>query len=166
MRPGEVLFYGPGWFHETQNLDTPTVTLSSTIVHKANYLQVSEQLHSGCARGNVVKQFSSELCDALQKCYADWERRWQGLVDPQGGPQSTHRDIGGRFPRSVLDKEESKAHKNSPQIEGAVEEADLQRRVLSEYPSWRDVAEAEGRHDVIDERDYFQPHWTPAVNVY
>ena len=32
--PGEVLYYGHGWHHETQNLETPTMTLTDTVTGK------------------------------------------------------------------------------------------------------------------------------------
>ena len=29
--PGETLYYGHGWHHETQNLETPTMTITDTV---------------------------------------------------------------------------------------------------------------------------------------
>jgi hypothetical protein len=29
--PGETLYYGTGWKHETQNLETPTMTITDTV---------------------------------------------------------------------------------------------------------------------------------------
>ena len=29
--PGEVLYYGAHWSHETQNLETPTMTITDTV---------------------------------------------------------------------------------------------------------------------------------------
>lgn len=41
---GEILYYGAGWSHETQNLVTPTVTITGTVVHEWNYNTVRTAL--------------------------------------------------------------------------------------------------------------------------
>jgi hypothetical protein len=43
--PGRCL----GWHHETQNLETPTITATETFVYRGNYKAISEQLHGNCA---------------------------------------------------------------------------------------------------------------------
>ncbi|KAH8095003.1 hypothetical protein JL720_2272 [Aureococcus anophagefferens] len=68
VAPGEILYYGRGWSHETQNLDDPTATITDTA-----------------------------LCDALDACYnvlhrafkdgrdkppSMW-RPWRGLAAPE-----------------------------------------------------------------------------------
>ena len=49
VEPGEVLYYGAGWSHETQNLVTPTLTVTGTVVHEWNYRTVANRLHSECS---------------------------------------------------------------------------------------------------------------------
>lgn len=78
VRPGEVLLYGPGYHHETQNLATPTVTVTDTFVHAANFRQLARKLHDDCVRDRLRFHFSGELCDALQTCFEDWELYWGG----------------------------------------------------------------------------------------
>ena len=66
----------PRYHHETQCLRTPTVTLTDTFVHARNYRRVAARLHGDCARDELRFRPSAALCDALQHCYDDWERRW------------------------------------------------------------------------------------------
>jgi len=72
VEPGEVLYYGAGWSHETQNLVTPTLTVTGTVVHEWNYRTVANRLHSECSASALNFLFSAELCDALDKCYDHW----------------------------------------------------------------------------------------------
>ena len=58
MEPGEVLYYGRGWNHETQNVDDPTATLTDTAVHAQNYGAVADKLHSECGRKALDFKFS------------------------------------------------------------------------------------------------------------
>lgn len=117
----------------------------------------------------------------------------KGTVDPRGGPEASHPHVRGLFPRSIFFNHNptsptDDASKKTDVANGGVRDAGthagtdrvqedgegpvaLQGGLVAEeeypeYPSWRDLAEAEGRYDIIEERDYFQPHWTPAVNVY
>ena len=50
VNPGEVLYYGRGWSHETQNVDAPTITLTDTAVHSRNYAAVADKLYGECTR--------------------------------------------------------------------------------------------------------------------
>ena len=36
VKPGEILFYPKHYFHETQNLAMPTMTVTGTVVSKFN----------------------------------------------------------------------------------------------------------------------------------
>ena len=69
VNPGEVLYYGRGWSHETQNVDSPTITLTDTAVHQRNYQAVADKLYGECTREVLDFKFSGALCDALDKCY-------------------------------------------------------------------------------------------------
>ena len=109
---GEILYYGAGWSHETQNLVTPTVTITGTVVHEWNYntvraalrivphtghccvvwrcltrsgaliSQVAPKLHGECANSELNFQFSARLCDALDKCYNHWHEQYMGKPKP------------------------------------------------------------------------------------
>lgn len=57
--PGEILYYGHGWHHETQNLETPTMTITDTVAHQNNYQSITEMLHGTCARDLLRFGFSA-----------------------------------------------------------------------------------------------------------
>ena len=58
VQPGEVLYYGRGWSHETQNVDAPTITLTDTAVHQRNYQAVADKLYGECTREVLDFKFS------------------------------------------------------------------------------------------------------------
>lgn len=68
LHPGEVLYYGKHWWHETRNLDTPTTTITGTVLHKGNWEALTHKLWGECAKGDMSFDFSGALCDALDKC--------------------------------------------------------------------------------------------------
>ncbi|KAH8057117.1 hypothetical protein JL721_9857 [Aureococcus anophagefferens] len=97
IAPGEILYYGRGWSHETQNLDDPTATITDTAVHARNFAAVADKLHGECTREVLDFRFSGQLCDALDACYnvlhrafkdgrdkppSMW-RPWRGLAAPE-----------------------------------------------------------------------------------
>lgn len=84
LHSGEVLFYGRGWYHHTRNLDTPSMTLTGTVVTKANFADVADKLHSECTHSALSFDFSGKLCDALDRCYPLWHRYLTGEEAPTG----------------------------------------------------------------------------------
>jgi len=66
---GDNLFYPRDWFHTTQCLEMPTITLTSTIMTKHNKLALIDELWLECARAKHGFRFSGKLCDALELCY-------------------------------------------------------------------------------------------------
>lgn len=83
LEPGDILYYGRGWFHETQNLETPTITLTDTAMHARNFEAIAERLHSECARKALDFKFSAALCDALDSCYDALYSRFAGRPKPR-----------------------------------------------------------------------------------
>ena len=75
--PGESLYYGRHWHHHTQNLETPTMTVTGTVVHAGVFDSVARQLHGECTGRASDFMFSAALCDALQSCYPLWYKRWR-----------------------------------------------------------------------------------------
>lgn len=74
LEPGEILYYGKGWSHETQNLVTPTITITDTALHERNFDAVADKLHAECTRDLLNFKFSARLCDALDLCYDTMRR--------------------------------------------------------------------------------------------
>lgn len=83
LQEGEILYYGKNWHHHTQNLDTPTMTITSTVVVRSNFESVARRLHSECAKSAMSFDFSGKLCDALDKCYQTWYKVLKGKKAPE-----------------------------------------------------------------------------------
>ena len=77
LEPGEVLSYGDGWAHLTQNLQSPTVAMTGTVVHAGNWHKVAQRLRGDCVTPAAMRlHFSAPLCDALDVCFGQWRRQW------------------------------------------------------------------------------------------
>jgi len=63
------LFYPRDWYHTTQCLDMPTITLTSTIMTEHNKMALIDELWLTCSRNKHGFHFSGELCDALEVCW-------------------------------------------------------------------------------------------------
>mmetsp|Transcript_42162 Transcript_42162/g.112500 ORF Transcript_42162/g.112500 Transcript_42162/m.112500 type:complete len:178 (+) Transcript_42162:174-707(+) len=59
--PGETLYYGKHWYHETQNIVTPTMTITDTVAHADNFESIADQLHATCAQNKHTFDFSANL---------------------------------------------------------------------------------------------------------
>ena len=84
LRAGEILYYGKDWFHTTQNIDTPTTTITGTVVLQNQFDAVGGMLHKECANDWLDFRFSAKLCDALDVCLALWHKRFRGEDKPEG----------------------------------------------------------------------------------
>jgi hypothetical protein len=84
LEPGEVLYYGSGWYHSTRNLETPSMTITGTVINKYNFNKVADKLLEECAFRTMGFSFSGKLCDALDTCYPTWYTHLTGH-EPDGG---------------------------------------------------------------------------------
>lgn len=91
IRPGEVLFYPKHYFHETQNLDLPTMTVTGTVVSTFNYRSIATQLHRECAYSHLSFDLSGPLCDALDKCFVLWHTHLSGNKDRAAAKREARR---------------------------------------------------------------------------
>jgi len=91
--PGDFVYYPKSYWHQTLNLDTPSIAITGTLVTPGNYKDVREKLEVQCeGKGNLFMP-DPVFCKQLQKCYQYWE-------DYFGTPTSTKID-------SKIDKSES-----------------------------------------------------------
>lgn len=95
LAPGEILYYPRRWHHETQCLETPTMTLTDTVAHEGNAEGIMGKAFGECSnKASLSFDFSSQLCDALDECTKWWRRRtgetawhekdhegWRGYAD-------------------------------------------------------------------------------------
>eukprot|EP00808_Paulinella_micropora_P013201 g58918.t1 len=82
LRPGEVLFYAKNYWHETRNLEYPSMTVTGTVITPHNYMGVADKLHNECSTGGLKFDFSGALCDALDSCYPLWHEFLSGSKAP------------------------------------------------------------------------------------
>lgn len=72
VEPGDFVFYPKGYWHQTLNLDTPTISLTGTLVTPTNHFDVKERLEVQCSgRGNLFIP-DTVFCAQLKKCYKYW----------------------------------------------------------------------------------------------
>ncbi len=91
IKPGEVLFYPKSYYHETQNLAMPTMTVTGTVVSGFNYRSIATQLHRECAFQHLSFDLSGPLCDALDKCYVLWHQALSGNKDKKAARKEARR---------------------------------------------------------------------------
>lgn len=73
LYPGDLVFYPKDYWHQTLNLDTPTMAMSATIITSDCHVQVKQELQQECAGGNKVFVADEIFCGQLEKCYKIWE---------------------------------------------------------------------------------------------
>lgn len=74
LRPGDLLYYPPDYWHQTEALDTPTVSISGTIAPVEGFRHVRDQLRQECGGRGYIFRPEPELCGQLERCYRVWER--------------------------------------------------------------------------------------------
>ena len=65
---GEMVYYPKAWWHSTQNIATPTVSLSALVVDQNNHRDVQGVFAKDCASGSLP----DSICSHMDKCYAWW----------------------------------------------------------------------------------------------
>eukprot|EP01032_Pedospumella_encystans_P013288 gene13288-15307_t len=74
LQPGEILYYPADYWHQTLNLGTPSIALSSTLVTPLNYHLVITELRKECTDDGLQRNFpyDEKMCNMLEQCYAHW----------------------------------------------------------------------------------------------
>lgn len=76
LHEGEILFYPRDYYHQTRIDETPTLTITDTVVTVQNWFTVKEQLKAECDEQKFRWNFSKELCASLNQCFVLWENKW------------------------------------------------------------------------------------------
>ena len=79
LHAGEILYYGKDWFHTTQNIDTPTTTITGTVVLQNQFDAVGQMLYKECTEETLNFRFSEKLCNAIDMCLELWHKRFTGV---------------------------------------------------------------------------------------
>jgi len=90
--PGEFIFYPRNFWHQTENLVTPSTSISSTVVDALNHRTVANELKRECSGLNRLMRPSPALCSALDRCFEWWGSAYDGHML---GPGATD---AGRWP--------------------------------------------------------------------
>ena len=82
LKSGQILYYPPAWHHATRILDTPTVTLTDTIMNARNAEGILDKVFGECT-GSAPLRFdlSAKLCDVILTCVSE---HWRSIADERG----------------------------------------------------------------------------------
>ena len=79
VETGEMIFYPADYWHQTENVRTPTISVSSSIMDANNHEFIITELDAECRTQKYHWGFTKELCDALQnKCFNFWRQLYGG----------------------------------------------------------------------------------------
>lgn len=70
--PGDLVYYPGNYWHQTLNLDTPTISMSGAFVSKDCYKDLSQELLNECQGASRIFQTDPKFCSTLMKCINDW----------------------------------------------------------------------------------------------
>lgn len=74
LEPGDMIYYPHAYWHQTLNLDTPTISITGTIVTPSNYRLLMEDLKSECGGKRRVFVPDERICSKLERCFLLWEQ--------------------------------------------------------------------------------------------
>lgn len=75
VESGDMLFYPKDYWHQTENLATPSICVSASVLDEHNYREIAHELKAECKTQKYKWQFTAPLCEALEVCYNWWENR-------------------------------------------------------------------------------------------
>jgi hypothetical protein len=73
LRPGDLMYYPHDYWHQTVNLDTPTLALTGTLVTVENKHLLRDALRRQCMGGGSIFVPNEILCADLERCYDVWD---------------------------------------------------------------------------------------------
>jgi ribosomal protein L16 Arg81 hydroxylase len=77
VETGEMIFYPADYWHQTENVQTPTISVTATVMDANNYQFIIDELEQECKVQKFKWGFSKELCQALQgRCFAFWKKQF------------------------------------------------------------------------------------------
>lgn len=72
VHAGEMIYYPADFWHQTINLETPSIALSSTLVTQQNYRMVAEELRKECSGSGRIFVSQQRMCENLERCFSLW----------------------------------------------------------------------------------------------
>jgi len=105
VHEGEVVFYPSKFYHMTAVVDQPCLSYTGTQLDPVNYRSIMDSLHGECVYEKHNYRFSGMLCDALDKCYKLWDKKFRGNRERKKMP---------RWRRAAGKKEKGRRFRVSP----------------------------------------------------
>ena len=72
---GEFIFYPRDWWHQTQNLEQHTMSLSGSIVDAINWETSAAEFRHECAHKRIMYP-DEDVCEGIERCVEWWEERF------------------------------------------------------------------------------------------
>jgi hypothetical protein len=60
------------YWHQTLSRDSPTVSLSSSVVSRENFRELAEELRKECQGRGLIFTPALDVCQDLERCYEVW----------------------------------------------------------------------------------------------
>lgn len=68
-----MLFYPREYWHQTMNLETPSVSVTGTLVTPNDYKFVRQMLQRECDGKGRIFNPDPRMCSQLQHCFSLWD---------------------------------------------------------------------------------------------
>jgi len=80
--PGDMMYYPRDWWHQTRNLETPSIAFSGSLISRHSQKEFAQKMREQCyGRGNVFHA-SPEHCARVDQCIRDWHELYEGGEGP------------------------------------------------------------------------------------
>lgn len=75
VNKGDMLYYPRDWWHQTENLDTPSIALSGSMVNRHNHLEFIDELETQCGPNgrNTIFIKEPDACGDIERCVGVWK---------------------------------------------------------------------------------------------
>ena len=117
LYPGDLIYYPKDYWHQTENLDTPSTALSSSTVSRDCYNEVAVELRKecDCVNANATTKcrmipFKRSTCDKLMSCFATWSNIY-GDTSDSGASSSSSSSSSSSL---EISEREGKTERDSP----------------------------------------------------
>jgi len=91
VKAGEMVFYPRDYWHQTENVATPSISISASVLDAYSYKEIQGIIERECRFGTYRWNFSQELCKTLEtKCFPMWENMYGGKFDSYVAENEAH----------------------------------------------------------------------------
>ena len=75
--PGDFVYYPKNYWHQTLNLETPTIAFTGTVVTPHNHESVADRLENECLGKGSIFVPEKNFCRQMRSCYELWKEYFQ-----------------------------------------------------------------------------------------